>query len=76
MSTLNQNLLDDWGSPEVIAEENPDFPVATLRYLARADIRRTNGFDKCVRFLSPRRFLISRSRLAEWLDDQVDGGTA
>ncbi len=74
MTTSYRRPLEDWATPETIAEENPDLPAPTLRYLSRAGVREPCGFDRCVRFLSPRKMLISRSRFAEWIESRDQGG--
>lgn len=72
MSELNTVSLSDWATPAQIAEENPAMPVATIRYLIRS--RDRLNFGSCVRFMGPKRVLIRRARLAEWIESQQIGG--
>jgi hypothetical protein len=63
-----KSSLDDWVSFDRLAEEYPSFPIQTLRYLARAEVRKENGFDRCIRFVTSRKAVVSPSRLAEWIE--------
>lgn len=66
-----QPSLDDWVSFEQLAEKYPSYPVKTLKYLARAEIRRENGFDACLRFITRRKAIISPSRFAAWIEKRA-----
>ena len=72
MSDSNVTTLNDWASPEVIEQENPSLNATKLRYLSKHRARL--GFSDCVRFLGARQMVISRSRLASWIDTQDHGG--
>lgn len=75
MQNINAGL-GDWVSFEKLAEEYPTFPVRTLRYLSRAEVRKENGFDHCVRLVTARKFVVSLSRFAAWIEGlPVDGET-
>lgn len=63
--------LEDWVSFEQLAEEYPSYPVKTLRYLFRAEVRRATGFDACIRFITARNAVISRSRFAAWIEQRA-----
>ena len=68
--------LNDWRTLDQVAEGYPQFTRETLVYLCRSDVRRHNGFNKCVRFLTPRKKLISLSRFAKWIEKQsTEGGS-
>ena len=62
--------LDDYTTFDRLAEEFPAYPLATLKYLARAEVRKANGFAACLRRITPRRVLISRSAFAAWIEGQ------
>ena len=64
--------LNQWASPETISEEYPDLPANSLRYLVKH--RKRVGFGDCVRFMTARKMLIHRGRLATWIDGNKDGG--
>lgn len=64
------DCLDDWVSFEQLAEEYPSYPIKTLRYLFRAEVRKATGFDSCVRFITARNAVISRSRFAAWIEQR------
>jgi len=64
--------LADWATPQQIADEYPQYPLATIRYMVKA--RERLGFSDAVRFLTPRRPLISRSRMSDWISRQTTGG--
>lgn len=71
-TNTNEVPLSDWASPQQIAEEYPQYPIPTLRYMVKA--RERLGFSDAVRFLTPRRPLISRTRMSAWINQQVTGG--
>lgn len=64
--------LDDFVTLDQLAEEYPDsYPLSTLRYLARREIRESTGFADCLRRVTPRHLVISRSRFARWIEGRM-----